>query len=143
MSRQPGDMRSRPPDRQNGAPGSSGPDRSWRWALMVLLGVVVLAVPGVQRDVPAVKPDGQLQPVPERARAWRSDEGPSEQQYRGDHFHRAQWRELRHPGPAAVVTTPKSSPLSASTSLPARAFRSRRRARASWSACYPTSSLAY
>jgi cell division protease FtsH len=44
MSRQPGDMRSRPPDRQNGAPGGSGPDRSWRWALMVLLGVVVLAV---------------------------------------------------------------------------------------------------
>jgi cell division protease FtsH len=44
MSRQPGDMRSRPPDRQNGAPQGTGPDRSWRWALMVLLGVVVLAV---------------------------------------------------------------------------------------------------
>ena len=44
MSRQPGDMRSRQPDKQNGAPGSTGPDRSWRWALMVLLGVVVLAV---------------------------------------------------------------------------------------------------
>ncbi|HUC14936.1 MAG TPA: ATP-dependent zinc metalloprotease FtsH, partial [Acidimicrobiales bacterium] len=44
MSRQPGDMRSRPPDRPNGAPGGTGPDRSWRWALMVLLGVVVLAV---------------------------------------------------------------------------------------------------
>ncbi len=44
MSRQPGDMKSRAPDRQNGAPGSGGPDRSWRWALMVLLGVVVLAV---------------------------------------------------------------------------------------------------
>src|SRR5580658_8431092 len=44
MSRQPGDMRSRQPDRSNGAPGSTGPDRSWRWALMVLLGVVVLAV---------------------------------------------------------------------------------------------------
>jgi cell division protease FtsH len=44
MSRQPGDMKSRPPDRQNGTPQSTGPDRSWRWALMVLLGVVVLAV---------------------------------------------------------------------------------------------------
>ena len=44
MSRQPGDMKSRPPDRQNGAPQGTGPDRSWRWALMVLLGVVVLAV---------------------------------------------------------------------------------------------------
>ena len=44
MSRQPGDMRSRPPDRQNGAQPGTGPDRSWRWALMVLLGVVVLAV---------------------------------------------------------------------------------------------------
>jgi cell division protease FtsH len=44
MSRQPGDMRSRPPDRQNGATPGTGPDRSWRWALMVLLGVVVLAV---------------------------------------------------------------------------------------------------
>jgi len=37
-------MKSRPPDRQNGAPQGTGPDRSWRWALMVLLGVVVLAV---------------------------------------------------------------------------------------------------
>jgi cell division protease FtsH len=44
MSRQPGDMKSRPPDRQNGTPQGTGPDRSWRWALMVLLGVVVLAV---------------------------------------------------------------------------------------------------
>jgi cell division protease FtsH len=44
MSRQPGDMRSRQPDRQNGGAPGTGPDRSWRWALMVLLGVVVLAV---------------------------------------------------------------------------------------------------
>jgi cell division protease FtsH len=44
MSRQPGDMRSRQPDRQNGTGQGTGPDRSWRWALMVLLGVVVLAV---------------------------------------------------------------------------------------------------
>jgi len=43
MSRQPGDLRPRQPDRSN-PNGPTGPDRSWRWALGVLLGVVVLAV---------------------------------------------------------------------------------------------------
>jgi cell division protease FtsH len=44
MSRQPGDLKPRSPDRQNGATPGSGPDRSWRWVLMVLIAVVALAV---------------------------------------------------------------------------------------------------
>ena len=107
MSRQPGDMRSRPPDRQNGAPGGTWPGP------LVALGLDGparrrrLSRSGVQRDVPAVKPDGQLQPVPERARARRSDKGPSEQQHRRDHLRRRQRRELRHPGPARWLRPPR------------------------------------
>jgi cell division protease FtsH len=47
MSRQPPDLR---PDRPSGGPGrpgargSSGPDQSWRWAVIVLLGLVVAAL---------------------------------------------------------------------------------------------------
>ncbi|HTT92644.1 MAG TPA: ATP-dependent zinc metalloprotease FtsH [Acidimicrobiales bacterium] len=44
MSRQPGDLRPRSPDRQNGGQPGTGPDRSWRWVLMVLIAVVALAV---------------------------------------------------------------------------------------------------
>ncbi len=44
MSRQPGDMKPRSPERQNGGSGGTGPDRSWRWVLMVLIAVVALAV---------------------------------------------------------------------------------------------------
>ena len=43
MSRQPGDMRSRPPDRPNGTNQPTGPDRSWRWVLMALAAVVLVA----------------------------------------------------------------------------------------------------
>ena len=43
MSRQPGDMRSRPPDRPNGTTPPAGPDRSWRWVLMALAAVVLVA----------------------------------------------------------------------------------------------------
>ena len=47
MSRQPPDPR---PDRPSGRPGrpgasgSGGPDQSWRWAVIVLLGLVVAAL---------------------------------------------------------------------------------------------------
>src|SRR5579875_174499 len=44
MSRQPGDLRPRPPDRPGGGPPLGAPDRSWRWALMVVLAVVALAI---------------------------------------------------------------------------------------------------
>ncbi|HET9060403.1 MAG TPA: ATP-dependent metallopeptidase FtsH/Yme1/Tma family protein, partial [Acidimicrobiales bacterium] len=44
MSRQPGDMRPRPPDRQNGGGMPMGPDRSWRWVAAALLAIVVLAL---------------------------------------------------------------------------------------------------
>src|SRR5271170_6340256 len=44
MSRQPGDMKPRQSDRQNGGSPTGGPDRSWRWVLMVLIAVVALAV---------------------------------------------------------------------------------------------------
>lgn len=43
MSRQPGDMRPRPPERPNGATPTGGPDRSWRWVLMALAAVVLVA----------------------------------------------------------------------------------------------------
>ena len=43
MSRQPGDMRSRQPDRSNGNNPPTGPDRSWRWVLMALAAVVLVA----------------------------------------------------------------------------------------------------
>ena len=43
MSRQPGDMRSRQPDRSNGNNPPAGPDRSWRWVLMALAAVVLVA----------------------------------------------------------------------------------------------------
>ncbi len=37
-------MRPRSPERQNGGTPGNGPDRSWRWVLMVLIAVVALAV---------------------------------------------------------------------------------------------------
>src|ERR1700722_6796366 len=42
MSRQPGDMKSRPPDRPNGNAPAGGPDHSWRWVLGALLAILVL-----------------------------------------------------------------------------------------------------
>ena len=42
MSRQPGDMRPRPPDRPNGNTPTPGPDRSWRWVLGALAVIVLL-----------------------------------------------------------------------------------------------------
>ena len=43
MSRQPGDLRPRQPDRPNGGM-PMGPDRSWRWVAGALLAIIVLAL---------------------------------------------------------------------------------------------------
>ena len=130
MSRQPGDMRSRPPDRQNGAPGSTGPDRSWRWALMVLLGVVVLAVlvssVMSEQSSPTVSYSQFLTEL-EHGEVTKAQVNSNT----GAITFLGPTARATTPRARPVATTPKSSRLSASTSLPARASRSRRLARAS------------
>ncbi|HWC37078.1 MAG TPA: ATP-dependent metallopeptidase FtsH/Yme1/Tma family protein, partial [Acidimicrobiales bacterium] len=44
MSRQPPDLRPDRPSGGPGRPGARGPDQSWRWAVIVLLGLVVAAL---------------------------------------------------------------------------------------------------
>jgi len=53
MSRQPGDLRPRPPDRQGPNQPMTGPDRSWRWvfgALIIVLLLIFLVTSVVQQN---------------------------------------------------------------------------------------------